>query len=78
MIRHPEQKKKYKFTTLILLVVTIFFLSRYSMLNEAPPRQNLPQSVDVVVVGSGLTGNLAAIAAAQEGVQVLYINLSTD
>ncbi|NLZ38788.1 MAG: FAD-binding protein [Firmicutes bacterium] len=77
MVRRPKQRR-FNFSAFFLLMLTIFFLTRYSFLNEPPPEYHLPQSVDVIVVGSGLSGNLAAIAAAQAGAQVIYFNLSTE
>lgn len=52
----------------------IVFFSR----QQAPPEYPLPaRSVDVVVIGAGLAGPVAAIAAAEAGAEVFYMNLSS-
>jgi fumarate reductase flavoprotein subunit len=59
---------------LILLIITSLLIGRFSLqryVHEYPP---LPSSVDVIVVGSGLTGWTAALSAAEAGADVFYLS----
>jgi fumarate reductase flavoprotein subunit len=58
---------------LFLLTVTILFLGRYSLQRHVPEYPPLPRSVDVIVIGSGLSGWTASLTAAEAGADVLYI-----
>ncbi|HZK24484.1 MAG TPA: FAD-binding protein [Oscillospiraceae bacterium] len=74
---HPKMKELRAaiLTALLLFSLLLVLLVRFSWKNEIPDYPPLPYSVDVVVVGSGLAGELTAIAAAQQDTDVLYLNL---
>ncbi|MDW7652150.1 MAG: FAD-binding protein [Bacillota bacterium] len=63
------------FYTAILLAAAGFLLAQYSLRRETPVYPALPKSVDVIVLGSGLTGAAVVHAASQWGVDVFYIDL---
>lgn len=73
----PKKKKKGCLSVLpVLFLVTMtgLLLGRFSLqrtVHEYPP---LPQSVDVIVVGGGLSGLTAARTAAEAGADVLHIH----
>ena len=60
--------------------LTAFFspgctVNPFSFSPATPTYPPLPVSVDIVVVGSGLVGELTALAAAQQAADVLYLDL---
>lgn len=57
----------------VLLAVVAFLLGRYSLQRNYYQYPPLPRSVDVIVLGSGITGATAALSAAEAGVDVLYL-----
>ncbi|MCW3488984.1 FAD-binding protein [Dethiobacter alkaliphilus] len=63
-------------TFLIMLIATGYLIGVYSLRRDVPVYPPLPRSVDVIVMGSEITGEVAALTAAGEGAHVLYIDLS--
>lgn len=62
-------------TGLLLFSLLVVLLIRFSFSPATPTYPPLPVSVDIVVVGSGLVGELTALAAAQQAADVLYLDL---
>ncbi|MBS4030443.1 MAG: FAD-binding protein [Clostridiales bacterium] len=62
--------------TVILLLLTVITIGRYSLRQEPRVYPEIPQSFDVVVIGNGLAGATAALTAAQNGADVFYLDLS--
>ena len=58
---------------LILLGLIGFLLGRFSLQRSYEQYPPLPRSVDVIVLGSGITGATAALSAAETGVDVFYL-----
>lgn len=57
----------------ILLAVIVFLLVRFSLHASDYQYPPLPRSVDVIVLGGGITGATAALSAAEAGVDVFYL-----
>lgn len=57
----------------ILLAVIGYLLGNFSLQREVDPHPPLPLSVDVIVLGSGITGATAVLSAAEAGVDVFYL-----
>lgn len=57
----------------ILSAVIVFLLGRFSLQRSVDQYPPLPRSVDVIVLGSGITGATAALSAAEAGVDVFYL-----
>ncbi|MBS4022094.1 MAG: FAD-binding protein [Dethiobacter sp.] len=76
----PKKKRKSRLWRrvfmILLLALTLASFSRWSLQNIRPEYPAVPISVDVVVVGSGLAGSVAALSAAEAGADVLLIDLS--
>lgn len=76
----PNRKKRNRnwrgAATLILLAALILLLCRYSLKRESPVYPDIPRSADVIVVGAGLSGAVAALSAAENGADVIYFDLT--
>lgn len=58
--------------------VCLILLARFSLRQTPQAEKKLPQSVDVVVAGSGLAGAVAALTAAQAGAEVFFLDLTGE
>ncbi|MCR3921982.1 MAG: FAD-binding protein [Firmicutes bacterium] len=76
--QRKKQEGRSFMAVFLLLIVIVFLLARFSLVRKPPSDIVIPRSVDVVVVGSGLTGTLAVLAAAEASADVLYINTSNE
>jgi fumarate reductase flavoprotein subunit len=76
----PKKKRKSrawrKFFLAVLLVLTLTAIGRWSLQQERPEYPPLTRSVDVVVIGSGLAGSVAALSSAEAGADVYFVDLS--
>lgn len=63
------------FTT-VLFLLTMAVIARFSLKQAQPLYPDIPQSVDIIVLGSGIGGAVAALTAADNGADVLYIDLT--
>jgi fumarate reductase flavoprotein subunit len=62
--------------TIALFLLTIVVITRFSLKEAQPLYPEIPQSVDIIVLGSGIGGAVAALTAAENGADVLYIDLT--
>jgi len=63
---------------ILLVVFTITSISHFSLRHKLDSYPDIPESVDVVIIGSGLAGAAAALSSTQAGAQVLYIDMTSD
>ena len=75
MAKRKKTSKSPLLFTLILLVATGVLIGQFSLQSETPTYPELPKSVDVIVMGSGVAGVVSALSAAQMGADVFYIDL---
>ena len=75
-MRRRKKRNWRGLSTAILFGAAIFLLTQYSLRRETPVYPRIPISVDVIVLGSGLTGAVAVQSAVQAGADVFYIDLS--
>ena len=57
-------------------VIIMVLLVRYAFVEHKPTFPPLPESFDLIVIGDGPAGDLAAIVAAEKGAHVLYMHTS--
>jgi succinate dehydrogenase/fumarate reductase flavoprotein subunit len=62
--------------TMALFLLTIVVITRFSLKQAQPLYPDIPQSVDIIVLGSGIGGAVAALTAAENGADVLYLDLT--
>ncbi len=67
-----------KLFLILLLILTLASIGRWSLQQIRPEYPELVKSVDVIVIGSGLAGSVAALSAAEAGAEVFLIDLSTE
>lgn len=74
----PKQKSNpwQKLFVLVLCLASLILLERITLVRQETAYPDLPLSTDVVVIGSGLTGACAALAAADFGAHVVYLDLA--
>ena len=76
MARRKKVTSWRSLTFIFLLLCTGYLLGMYSLRRNVSIYPPIPRSVDVIVIGGETAGAVAALAAAEDGSDVLYIDVS--